>query len=41
MTESFDAKQQINGASSPINHEQTKPQNLDVFSAINSELSDN
>ncbi len=37
MTEHL-MKQQINGASRPINHEQTKPQNLDVFSAINSEL---
>lgn len=37
MTESFDAKSQIFGASSPKNSEQTKPQNQDVISAINCE----
>lgn len=34
MTESFDAKIQILGASSPKKSEQTKPQNQDVISAI-------
>lgn len=34
MTESFDAKYQIYGASSPAKSEQTKHQNQDVFSAI-------
>lgn len=34
MTESFDAKHGILGASSPFNSEQNKPQNRDVFSAI-------
>ncbi len=39
MTESFDAKSQIYGASSPAKSEQTKPQNQDVFSAIYCRLS--
>lgn len=33
MTESYDAKNQIDGASSPVQFEQNKPQNRDVFSA--------
>jgi putative transposase len=37
MTESFDANTQIYGASSPIKSEQTRPQNPDVFSAIQTE----
>jgi len=39
MTESFDANNQIYGASSPLKSEQTKPQNRDVFYANNLELS--
>jgi hypothetical protein len=39
MTESFDAKLKIYGANSPTKSKQTKPQNQDVFSAINSEIS--
>lgn len=35
MKESFDAIDKSNGASSPLRLEQTKPQNRDVFSAIN------
>jgi transposase InsO family protein len=38
MTESFDAKSQIFGASSPIKSEQTKPQNQDVFNAIDKNI---
>jgi putative transposase len=38
MTESFDAKNQIFGALSPIKSEQTKPQNQDVFYTIFKEI---
>jgi len=39
MTESFDARVQIDRASSPAQFEQNKPQNQDVFSAIGGKLS--
>ena len=39
MTESFDARVQIARASSPVQFEQNKPQNQDVFSAIDGKSS--